>query len=170
MAVPQSKAELLSAIDREFSKLWRELENISPERFADPSLEGHAKGTIMSVGDLVAYLIGWGELVIKWIERDAQGLPVDFPEMGYKWNELGRLAQKFYSDYGALSPSERLSRLKAIKETLVRLIEARDDHALYGHAWYGKWPLGRMIQFNTSSPYANARGRLRKWKKVRSGI
>jgi len=25
--------------------------------------------------------------------------------------------------------------------------------------------MGRMIQFNTSSPYANARGRLRKWLK-----
>ncbi|MFQ1064874.1 ClbS/DfsB family four-helix bundle protein [Bordetella trematum] len=27
-------------------------------------------------------------------------------------------------------------------------------------------PQGRMIQFNTSSPYANARVRLRKWKKA----
>lgn len=25
--------------------------------------------------------------------------------------------------------------------------------------------MGRMIQLDTSSPYANARGRLRKWKK-----
>ncbi|MGF6172195.1 ClbS/DfsB family four-helix bundle protein [Ensifer sp. 4252] len=166
MAVPQTKAELLNAIEMEFAKLERELDSIAPERFAEPSIEGHAKGTMMSVGDLVAYLIGWGELVVKWIEQDEQGLPVDFPETGYKWNELGRLAQKFYSDYRALSPAERLSRLAASKETLVALIEARDDQALCGQAWYGKWPLGRMIQFNTSSPYANARGRLRKWKKI----
>lgn len=26
--------------------------------------------------------------------------------------------------------------------------------------------MGRMIQFNTSSPYANAQGRLRKWVKA----
>ncbi|KOF22094.1 hypothetical protein AC244_00565 [Ensifer adhaerens] len=166
MAVPRTKAELLSAIETEFAKLERELDSIPPERFAEPSLDGHAKGTMMSVGDLVAYLIGWGELVIKWIERDEQGLPVDFPETGFKWNELGRLAQKFYSDYRALPPSELLSRLAGSKAALVALIEARDDQALYAQAWYDKWPLGRMIQFNTSSPYANARGRLRKWKKV----
>ncbi|MFE3838233.1 ClbS/DfsB family four-helix bundle protein [Pseudogemmobacter sonorensis] len=29
--------------------------------------------------------------------------------------------------------------------------------------WYGKWTKGRMIQFNSTSPYANARGRIRKW-------
>ncbi|WP_457582756.1 ClbS/DfsB family four-helix bundle protein [Ensifer canadensis] len=167
MAVPQTKAELLSTIETEFAKLRLELCGIPPERFAEPSLEGHAKGTMMSVGDLVAYLTGWGELVIKWIERDEQGLPVDFPETGYKWNELGRLAQKFYGDYRALPPAERLSRLAASKETLVTLVEARDEQALYGEAWYDKWPLGRMIQFNTASPYANARGRLRKWKKAK---
>ena len=43
------------------------------------------------------------------------------------------------------------------------------DASLYGEAWYGKYPLGRMIQLNTSSPYANARARLRKWKKA-SGL
>lgn len=167
MTVPRTKAELLSAIETEFAKLEREFDGILPERFAEPSLDGHAKGTMMSVGDLVAYLIGWGELVIKWIEGGEQGLPVDFPETGFKWNELGRLVQKFYSDYRALSSSELLSRLAVSKAALVALVEARDDQTLYGQAWYGKWPLGRMIQFNTASPYANARGRLRKWKKAK---
>ncbi|MGI1213336.1 ClbS/DfsB family four-helix bundle protein [Escherichia coli] len=31
--------------------------------------------------------------------------------------------------------------------------------------WFKKWTMGRMISFNTSSPYANANGRLRKWAK-----
>lgn len=167
MAVPQTKAELLKAIDVQFAKLMRELEQVSDDQFREHSLEGHAKGTTMSVGDLVAYLIGWGELVIKWIDRDQRGEPVDFPETGYKWNELGRLAQKFYADFRALSPAELIARLRRSKETLEALINARDDQAHYGKPWYGKWTLGRMIQFNTSSPYANASGRLRKWKKTK---
>ncbi|WDZ77720.1 ClbS/DfsB family four-helix bundle protein [Ensifer adhaerens] len=167
MAVPQTKAELLKAIDVQFAKLMRELDQVSGDQFREPSLEGHAKGTTMSVGDLVAYLIGWGELVIKWIDRDQRGEPVDFPETGFKWNELGRLAQKFYADYRALSPKELLTRLRSSREMLEALIKVRDDHALYGKPWYGKWTLGRMIQFNTSSPYANASGRLRKWKRTR---
>ncbi|MBZ7921022.1 ClbS/DfsB family four-helix bundle protein [Ensifer adhaerens] len=166
MAVPQTKAELLKAIEVQFAKLMRELEKVPDDKYREPTLDAHTKGTTMSVGDLVAYLIGWGELVVKWIDRDQRGEPVDFPETGYKWNELGKLAQKFYGDSQALSASELLTRLRRSKKTLEAMIESRDDHALYGQPWYGKWTLGRMIQFNTSSPYANASGRLRKWKKA----
>lgn len=166
MPVPQTKAELLEAIDAQFARLIRELERVPDQRYREPSIEGHAKGTVMSVGDLVAYLIGWGELVIKWIDRDQRGEPVDFPETGYKWNELGRLAQKFYADFRALSPGELVARLKQSKEAIEARIRDRDEQALYGRPWYGKFTLGRMIQFNTSSPYANAHGRLRKRKKA----
>ena len=62
-------------------------------------LEGHSKSTLMSINDLVAYLVGWGQLVLKWNDKKSKGLAVDFPETGFKWNELGLLAQKFYKDF-----------------------------------------------------------------------
>ena len=48
---------------------------------------------------------------------------------------------------------------------ILQLIESKSNQELYEVSWYEKWTLGRMIQFNTSSPYTNARGRIRKWKK-----
>jgi len=119
----------------------------------------------MSVHDLAAYLLGWNELVLKWCRAKAAGQPVDFPETGYKWNELGRLAQKFYDDYAALPYSDLLDRLDSAKADIVALVEAESNEALYGRSWYEQWTQGRMIQFNTASPYANARTRLRKWVK-----
>ncbi|ELM3645858.1 ClbS/DfsB family four-helix bundle protein, partial [Aeromonas salmonicida subsp. salmonicida] len=104
-------------------------------------------------------------LAIKWIERDTAGLPVDFPETGFKWNELGRLAQKFYRDYEGLAYPALLTRLMAAKARIVELIVTRGDDELYGRPWYEQWTLGRMIQFNSASPYHNANGRLRKWLK-----
>lgn len=165
MAVPQHKDELLKAINVNFDKLRRELVDVPDNVVRDKGLEGHAKGTMMSVSDLVAYLVGWNELVLKWLDRDAAGQPIDFPETGFKWNELGRLAQKFYSDYEAVPYEQLVERLEAAKDRIVSLIESRSDDELYGSPWYEKWTMGRMIQFNTSSPYDNARGRLRKWKK-----
>lgn len=47
----------------------------------------------MSIHNLVAYLIGWGQLVLKWNDRKSQGHEVDFPETGFKWNELGKMIQ-----------------------------------------------------------------------------
>nr|WP_275967472.1 ClbS/DfsB family four-helix bundle protein [Aureimonas sp. SA4125] len=52
------------------------------------------------------------------------------------------------------------------KAGLIATITARSDEELYGSAWYAKWTKGRMIQFNTSSAYANARARLRVWLKT----
>lgn len=165
MSVPQTKAELLLAIDKNFSKLIHYLNSIPCEMTSDDSMEGHAKGTEMSVRDLVSYLLGWNSLVIKWITFDAKGQSVDFPETGYKWNQLGLLAQKFYQDYSALSYDSLIAELQTVKNEIVQLINERTDDVLYGKPWYTKWTMGRMISFNTSSPYANANGRLRKWAK-----
>lgn len=118
-------------------------------------MEGHAKGTDMSVRDLVSYLLGWNALVVKWIVRDAKGQPVDFPETNYKWNQLGLLAQKFYSNYKELSYYSLINHLQSVNDKIVKLINERTDEDLYGKPWYGKWTMGRMISFNTSSPYAN---------------
>lgn len=166
MTVPASRDELLQAIEREYGRLKRELGRIPFARWQEKSMEGHANGTSMSVHDLVAYLLGWNELALKWHVLKAAGEPVDFPETGYKWNELGRLARKFYRDYETLGEEELLERLESAKSRIVALIEQGDDDTLYGRPWYEKWTEGRMIQFNTSSPYANACGRLRKWRRT----
>lgn len=168
MAVPQNKDELLKAINENFGTLIKDLRAIPLAIVDECSLEGHAKGTMMSVANLAAYLLGWNELVLKWLDRYAAGEPIDFPESGFKWNELGRLAQKFYRDYEAISYSQLLDRLETANRRIIAEIEARNNDDLYERPWYeGKWTMGRMIQFNTSSPYANARGRLRKWMKAR---
>lgn len=166
MAIPLSRTELLQALTSTFDKLIADLRKVPLERAREATLEGHAAGTTMSPADLVAYLLGWNALVLKWLERDDQGLVVDFPDTGFQWNELGRLAQKFYADYRELSYPQLLLALEHVKARLVDDIAARSDEELYGRAWYGKWTKGRMIQFNTSSPYANARGRIRQWLKA----
>jgi hypothetical protein len=168
MAVPQTKVELLNAMESGFAKLLSELASIPETLATTTDMEGHAKGTTMSVKDLVAYLTGWGELVLKWNWLRTAGEEPDFPETGYKWNELGKLAAKFYRDYDSLSYVQLLLRFETTHQELMSLVHSLDDGALYGRPWYGKWSLGRMIQFNTASPYANARCRLRKWKKQTS--
>lgn len=160
--VPTSKAELLAAIALSFDRLMADLARVPEAQARTVVLEGHAAGTMMSPADLVAYLIGWNELVLKWLDRDDRGAVVDFPETGFQWNELGLLAQKFYADYREMDWAALLVRLTAAKARLMDTITARSDAELYGGPWYGKWSKGRMIQFNTSSPYANARGRVRK--------
>lgn len=93
MAEPESKEALIKAINSQFALLMKKIDAVSAERAFSPEMVGHAQGTQMSPANLVAYLLGWGNLVLKWHEDEEQGKPIDFPASGYKWNQLGLLAQ-----------------------------------------------------------------------------
>lgn len=166
MAIPHDKVSLQTAMEGSYAKLSQALSDIPAAAINIKNLAGHAKDTQMSIANLLAYLIGWGTLVLKWHRRDQAGMAIDFPETGYQWNELGALAQKFYQDYEGLDYAALQAQLKDNHEQLLQLVETTSNAELYGKAWYKKYPLGRMIQLNTAAPYKNASSRIRKWKKL----
>ncbi len=165
MAVPANKKELIEAVQKNYKKLREDLDTIPPELTEKKEMEGHVKGTEMSVCNLMAYLVGWGNLVLKWHAVFASGKMPDLPETGFKMNEMGRLAQKFYRDYENDNYQSLLNQYDEVVAKILALVDSLDNAFLYETDWYKKYPFGRMVQFNTSSPYANARFRIRKWKK-----
>lgn len=167
MPIPQNKTELIVAIEQNYNKLKNEIQTIPDELYFDNDLEGHSKNTTMSIHNLISYLLGWSELVLKWNYKLDNKLEVDFPETGYKWNELGKLAQKFYKDYENLSIYDLQIKLDNSIKLILELINLKSNQELYSESWYEKWTLGRMIQLNTSSPFQNAYKRIRKWKKLK---
>ena len=164
MAIPTNKTELQKAIIDNYQKLTAELSDIPIHITILQTLDGHAKNTQMSVHNLVAYLVGWGQLVLKWHDKKSKGIEVEFPDTGFKWNELGLLAQKFYKDYEQDDFSVLIKKLEDTTSEILALIESKTNHELYEMPWYEKWTLGRMIQLNTAAPFKNAKERLRKWK------
>jgi hypothetical protein len=167
MAIPKDKDELLKAIVDNYKKLTTELANIPIDLTEKKELDGHSKNTLMSINNLVAYLVGWGQLVLKWNDKKSKGLEVDFPETGFKWNELGQLAQKFYMDFEKDDFKTLNVKLNKTTNEILKLIERKTNKELYETAWYDKWTFGKMIQLNTSSPFKNAKDRIRKWKKLK---
>lgn len=103
MPTPASREELINAIETNFERPAKDLKTVPVQENNKAALLGHVKGTMMSVYNPASYLLGWKNLVLKWIEKDAgKGESIDFPETGYNWNQLGALAQKFYADYDAV--------------------------------------------------------------------
>ncbi len=165
MAIPKNKEELVKAITENYNKFKSEISEIPIVLTEEKELDGHSKNTFMSINNLIAYLIGWGQLVLKWNLRKEKGLEVDFPETGFKWNQLGLLAQKFYNDYENENFETLINKLDSTTSEILKLIEEKTNKELYETCWYDKWTLGKMIQLNTSSPFKNAKDRIRKWKK-----
>ena len=165
MAIPSSKDELIADIQTTYRKLKDELDDIPVDLTEDKSMPGHAKDTEMSLCNLLAYLVGWANLVLKWQRISSEGKMPDLYDTGYKMNELGRLAQKFYRDYEDDDFHTLRDKLDRVVDEILDMVENMDNRELYEIPWHGKYPFGRMVQFNTSSPYKNARSRIRKWKR-----
>ncbi len=166
MHVPQNKTELLEAIESTFKKLINEFEGVDESFFYQPLMPGHKKDTEISLHNLTAYLCGWMDLVLKWNKAFENGSKPVFPDEGFKWTELGELAIKFYRDYEPLSIEALLKKLKSNYALVCKLIDSRSNKEIYEVLWYKHYSMGRMIQLNTSSPFKNARTRIRKWKKT----
>ena len=75
------------------------------------------------------------------------------------------MAQKFYADYSNLSFQNLLNEHKKVNNDILNLIDSLSNDTLYQVNWYNQYALGRMIQFNTSSPNQNVRKKIRKFKK-----
>lgn len=165
-SVPQNKDELALAINTIFPKLMADYRAIPVCLARQPGVEGNVKGTLISVSDTAAYLIGWGKLVLKWHHRKANHQHVDFPETGYKWNQLGPLAETFHQAYHDWEYEALLAELESTVSDIQLLIARLSDEELYGVAWYEQWTLGRMIQFNTSSPMKNMRTKVRRFHRA----
>ncbi|MFS2264935.1 ClbS/DfsB family four-helix bundle protein [Vibrio vulnificus] len=164
-SVPRNKDELELAINSIFPKLMADYRSISESKARKLEVEGNVKGTVISVSDTVAYLIGWGKLVLKWYRLKSQNQNVDFPETGYKWNQLGLLAESFHYEYRNWKYDDLLIEFESTVNEILLLISSLSDHELYGVAWYKQWTLGRMIQFNTSSPMKNMRTKVRRFNR-----
>lgn len=167
MAVPATKDDLLTTIRTEYARLCADLDRVPTDSARELVLPGHVKDTMMSPADLLAYLIGWNEQVLTWHERRAAGLPDELPAAGFGWNDLGALAQHFSRDHENASWGELRARLDDAEQRIEALVLSRSDQELYGAPWYRTWTMGRMISLNTSSPYRNARGRIRRWLRAR---
>ena len=165
-SIAQNKDELLDAIRTAYEKLMSEFDDISEDLADEKSMAGHIKYDCMSINNLLSYLIGWGELVLKWdrFYQKENRLP-DLPETGFKMNEMGKLARKFYKDYEGNDFNTLLKKYDEVVKEIVQMVESKDNKELYERNWYKKYPFGRMVALNTSSPYKNARGRIRKWKR-----
>ncbi len=165
-SVPKNKEELQKSISVAFKKILADYSTIPPEISREIGVIGNVKGTEISVSDTISYLIGWGKLVLKWYDLKSKNQPVDFPETGYKWNELGQLAQHFHSKYHDWFYDKLIKEFTATTDRILILVESLDNQKLYGETWFEKYTLGKMIQFNTSSPMVNMLSKVRKFKKL----
>lgn len=122
---------------------------------------------------MIAYQLGWMELLLGW-ERDEQaGSDVVTPAPGFKWNQLGGLYEAFYQRWAKASPEELIDRFGTLLGEIVKMVGDLTETELFEsdqRAWASStpsaWPVWKWVYINTVAPFTTFRTKIRKWKKL----
>jgi hypothetical protein len=121
---------------------------------------------------MLAYQIGWLELVMGWEKTELAGKEVVMPAPGIKWNKMDDLHQSFYAKQKDLTLPKLLKKFEKTKTAFIDFIENLGDDVLFGEnkrKWASstpsKWPVWKWIHINSVAPFTNFRPKIKKWKK-----
>lgn len=160
MPRPTSKTDLLAAIKKERGALEIELESLTAEQMTAPGTVGE-----WSVKDVLAHLIEWEQMVLRWYRA---GLADELPEMpapGFKWNQTPALNQQIYKEYKNVPLSEIEQRFQASHKEIMTLVYQLSNEELFTtgqYRWTKKNTMGTYFVSATSSHYLWARKEIRK--------
>lgn len=159
------KPELLAAIDAEYTALNDALALCTKRQMTEP---GVTRGG-WSVKDILAHLLEWQQMNIRWYEAGRKGEKPEMPAPGIPWREIPRLNKMIYDRYRRRSLQSVMNGFRDSHNTIVSIIKHLSDEELVTlgcYSWTGpSWTLSDYFRANTVAHYLWARTRIRRWQK-----
>ena len=166
----KNKAELISEIAKTAEMFIAEFEGIS-----EVEKSARYEGVDCNPLEMIAYQLGWMELLLRWDRDELEGKTVVTPAPGYKWNQLGGLYQSFSENYQGKSLSELKELFRTSVDEIIKWLTCFNEEEIFypgGRKWAAStpsnWPVWKWVHINTVSPFKSFRSKIRKWKKIRS--
>lgn len=122
-------------------------------------------GGKVSIADLIAYQIGWGNCLIRWYETGLKGEHPEMPGDGFSQWSYEEIAKHFYKKYRYDGAEEQMKILDELVLNILKIVDREEKNGNLDQigvwAWCtlrsGKsWPLSKWIQVNTIAPYKRA--------------
>ncbi|HCW52298.1 MAG TPA: cytoplasmic protein [Clostridium sp.] len=166
----KSKEDLIIEISNRSKLFIQEFDNIN-EQDKDVLLNGVDR----TPAQMIAYQLGWMNLILHWEAQEKKGQIVVTPSPNYKWNNLGGLYESFYNQYDGYSLNELIHMFIETENKIIELINTYTDIEFFqpgGRKWASSttsnWPIWKWIHTNTVAPFKSFRTKIRKWKKLKS--
>ena len=168
MQTYKTKQDLINEIDKTYSNFVAEFVDV-----AEKKLHSRIKTVDKTPFEMLAYQIGWLNLVMSWETDEMAGKEVVMPAPGIKWNKMGDLYQRFYEKYADLSLPKLLKKFEKTKCEFIEFIARTDEAVIFGankRKWASstpsKWPVWKWLHINSVAPFTSFRAKIRKWKKA----
>jgi len=135
--------------------------------------DGFIDGVDRTPTQMIAYQLGWMNLILDWEKQEEQGHIAITPAPDYKWNNLGSLYESFYKQYKGYTLKELCTMFIEAEQQIIELINSYTDVELFqqgGRKWSSStpsnWAIWKWIHINTVAPFKSFRTKIRKWKKL----
>lgn len=164
----ESKKHLISEIEKTADLFINEFLDVKEE-----DKDKLIAGVDRTPAQMIAYQLGWLDLIMKWDKDEAEGRPVVTPCEGYKWNNLGGLYRSFYDKFSSYSLAELQDLFKEKLFVFVQWLDGFTEEDVFtagSRKWASStpsnWPVWKWVHINTVSPFKSFRSKIRKWKKL----
>jgi hypothetical protein len=160
MSKPINKNEIIEAAQTERAALEKLLATLTPEQMTQS-----AAADDWSAKDVLAHLIEWEQMVMKWYETGAKGKVPAVPSEEYNWGQLPQLNQAIYLRHRDRSLADIEKDFKSSYKKIMKTIEAIPEKELFTrgqYAWTRNNLLSAYFVSATSSHYRWARTVIRK--------
>ncbi|MBA4370877.1 MAG: hypothetical protein C0418_04785, partial [Coriobacteriaceae bacterium] len=128
----QSKTDLLASATRERAAFERLVAPLTPAQLARGGILGE-----WSVRDVIAHLVEWEQMVLRWLAAGERGETPAVPAPGFKWSQLPALNAQIRAAWAPLPGDEVLARAAASYAETIATIERLADDDLFTP---GRWP------------------------------
>jgi hypothetical protein len=161
MPRPNSKAQLLAAMQKEHGKLTDLLATLAPETTnkTSESIEN------WSIKDVLSHVTAWEQMVLSWYRAGLRGEMPQLPAPGFNWRQIPALNQQIY-EQTRLKPYDEVRReFDESYAEIFSTVEGIDNEDLFipeRYAWTNKNTMGTYFVSATSSHYVWAKKEIRK--------
>jgi uncharacterized protein (TIGR03083 family) len=167
MPRPTTKNALLDAIEIERSALEALLASLSPEQMTEPGTVGE-----WSVKDVLAHLIEWEQMVLRWHSAGRRGKVPVTPSEEFNWAQLPQLNRQIFEKHHDRPLADVQREFKTSFKKILKTIQGLSNADLFSHgrfAWTKNNTLGAYFVSNTSSHYHWATTTIKKGLKAKKG-
>jgi len=129
-------------------------------------------GVDRAPAQMLAYQLGWMDLLLGWEQDERAGRQVVTPAPGYRWNQLGGLYSSFYEQWQDAPLSRLQEAFRERVDGVVDLVGSLSPEELFTpgrRAWASStpssWPVAKWVHINTVAPFTSFRTKIRVWKR-----
>ncbi len=159
-----SKQELLERNEREHQTFVELVNSVPRSHYREKGVWGDS----WSIQDLLAHLMEWEQMFLRWYREGRDGGNPDLPAPGYKWNQIRELNRTIWRKHHRSSTKKVIEAFEASYEEILAMVRQLSSEELLtpGHfAWTGRYPLTTYLAPNTGSHYRFATRVLKRWLK-----